>query len=664
MTGYPRKVASVTLGRRLLHLACAITAMALATGAQAQSYGPAQSQGDDPLSENGPQQRAPDPQGNGQQAATSQVATPSANDRYKPDQIDEAGARPSSDRDNPQTESSEAPNGRATREKAAPLVRRPRAPSEFETYVSNIVDKPLRRFGEDLLTPMARDFTTPPTTTVPLDYRLNPGDELIVGLTGSVQASNLRLTIDSEGRVFIPRVGAVNVGGAAYGQVQALIAQHVSRVYRDFKVAVSIGRLHGITVYVTGFAASPGSYTVSSLSTLVNAVLAAGGPSAGGSFRSIQVRRAGQLLSNFDLYDLLLKGDKSADVVLQNGDVIYIAPVGPQIAVIGSVNNEAIFEARPDDTLSAVLAYAGGPNTVADDNRLFVLDPLRADTGGWEQLTNAEGLARPAKRGEIVRVLSGVGIARPLQQQPVLVTISGEVAKPGRYYVPAGTVLSDAIDRAGGLTPDAYTYATVFTRESVKQEQRVSYERALRDVELLLSEQPLTSTHNAGQPQPAQLEAIHSVVEQLEARKPEGRIVLEMDPAAAHLPGDLKLENNDTIYVPPPPTTVGVFGSVPNPSSFRFRPNMTLRDFLERAGGVQKSGDRSQIFVVRANGALLAPHRGLFGRNVLNQRALPGDLIFVPIAGARESIWAKINTLSSVLVQGAIIASSVAVVSR
>jgi protein involved in polysaccharide export with SLBB domain len=179
-----------------------------------------------------------------------------------------------------------------------------------------------------------------------------------------------------------------------------------------------------------------------------------------------------------------------------------------------------------------------------------------------------------------------------------------------------------------------------------------------------LSEQPLTSTHNAGQPQPAQLEAIHSVVEQLEARKPEGRIVLEMDPAAAHLPGDLKLENNDTIYVPPPPTTVGVFGSVPNPSSFRFRPNMTLRDFLERAGGVQKSGDRSQIFVVRANGALLAPHRGLFGRNVLNQRALPGDLIFVPIAGARESIWAKINTLSSVLVQGAIIASSVAVVSR
>ena len=180
----------------------------------------------------------------------------------------------------------------------------------------------MRRFGANLLVPDARNFTAPPTTTVPTDYRLNPGDELLVGLTGSVQATNLRLTINSEGRIFIPRVGAVNVAGVRYGDVQALIASQMSRQYRNFRVAVSIGRLHGITVYVTGFAAVPGSYTVSSLSTLVNAVLAAGGPSAGGSFRSIQVRRNGQLISDFDLYDLLLKGDKSADVLLQNGDVI------------------------------------------------------------------------------------------------------------------------------------------------------------------------------------------------------------------------------------------------------------------------------------------------------------------------------------------------------
>ena len=147
----------------------------------------------------------------------------------------------------------------------------------------------------------------------------------MLGLTGSAQADSLRLTVDSEGRVFIPRVGAVRVGGLRYGDLQSAISAQVSRQYRNFRLSVSIDELHGITVYVTGFALTPGSYTVSSLSTLVNAVLAAGGPAAGGSFRSIQLRRNGRLISDFDLYDFLLRGDKSADAMLQNGDVIYVA---------------------------------------------------------------------------------------------------------------------------------------------------------------------------------------------------------------------------------------------------------------------------------------------------------------------------------------------------
>jgi protein involved in polysaccharide export with SLBB domain len=200
--------------------------------------------------------------------------------------------------------------------------------SEFERYVSTIVGTPLRRFGSDLLMPGARGFTTPPTTTIPPDYRLNPGDTLLIGITGSVQASDLRLTIDSEGRIFVPRIGAVHVGGMRYGDVRDVISDAVSRQYRNFSVDVSVSELHGITVYVTGFAARPGSYTVSSLSTLVNAVLAAGGPASGGSFRSIELRRNGQVVTHFDLYDLLLKGDRSGDAVVQNGDVIYIAPAG------------------------------------------------------------------------------------------------------------------------------------------------------------------------------------------------------------------------------------------------------------------------------------------------------------------------------------------------
>jgi len=469
-------------------------------------------------------------------------------------------------------------------------VRKPTPPSEFEAYVSKMVGKPLRRFGANLLIPDARDFTAPPTTTVPPDYRLNPGDELLIGLTGSVQASNLRLTISPEGQVFVPRVGAVNVAGIRYGDVQDVIARAVSRQYRNFRVAVSIGDLHGITVYVTGFAATPGSYTVSSLSTLVNAVLAAGGPSAGGSFRSIQVRRNGQLISDFDLYDLLLKGDKRADVVLQNGDVIYIAPAGAQTAVIGSVNVEAIYEARANETLYDMLLYAGGVNTVADDKRLMVFNAVKPN--GWQELSPSQVEQRVAQRGEVVRVLSAVGIAQPQFKQPALVTVSGEVANPGRYYVQPGTPLSAVIQRAGGLTQQAFPYGAVFTRETVRQTQSDNYDRAIKDLELTLSTQPLVTYNDNQQIQPSRLDAIQSVVGQLEDRKPDGRLVLNVAPADRAIPTDVIVENNDTIYVPPQPVSVGVFGAVPTPASFQYRQGETIGDYLSRAGGVRKFGDK------------------------------------------------------------------------
>jgi polysaccharide export outer membrane protein len=581
-------------------------------------------------------------------AADLQSSVPPSNTySYEPDEIETSSTKTSESDDR----EDRAVRDRRDREEVTRVVRRPAKPSEYEQFVSQIVDKPLRRFGANLLVPESRDFTAPPTTAVPPDYRLNPGDELLIGLTGSVQASNLRVTVSPEGQIFVPRVGAIDVAGSRYGDVQALIARQVSRQYRNFRVAVSIGRLHGITVYVTGFAAQPGSYTVSSLSTLVNAVLAAGGPSEGGSFRSIQVRRNGQLISDFDLYDLLLKGDKSADVLLQNGDVIYITPAGTQVAVIGSVNVEAIYEAKASETLYDMLLYAGGVNTVADNRRLLVFDPTKP--GGWQELTPQQVQNRIASRGEIVRVLSAVGIAQPQFRQPAVVTVSGEVNNPGRYYVQPGTSLNAVIAQAGGLTPQAYPYASVYTRESVKVTQRRSYERAMRDVELLLTTQPLTSATQNNQLEPTRLQAIESVVEQLKAREPDGRLVLGLQPIDTSLPNDMLVENNDTIYVPPQPVTVGVFGAVPSPASFQYRRGMTIREYVRQAGGVQKIGDRGAVFVVRANGTLATG-------NVMRQQALPGDLIFVPVNATRGEFWARLRDITSSLLPSVVTAAAVA----
>lgn len=613
-----------------------MAALALVTPASAQlapPVGPQSAQGDV----------------SARQAASGQVAVPATVvSSYQPDVIQNAvpADRISASTGARDGDAVAPPPDRRDRDESPP------PPSEFEDFVSTVAGKPLRRFGADLLVPEARDFTAPPTTTVPGDYRLNPGDQLLIGLTGSVQASDLRITVDNEGRIFLPRIGAILVGGVRYADLHATIERQVARQYRGFTLEVTVARLHGVTVYVTGFARQPGAYTVGSLSTLVNAVLAAGGPSAGGSFRSIQLRRGGRLLSDFDLYDLLLKGDKSGDKVLQNGDVIYVAPAGEQVAVIGSVNHEAIFEVGPSETVQDAILYAGGVSTVADGTRLMVLDSLGTESQAWEQVSASEAALRKARRGDVIRVLSNAGIARPIQQQSVLVTISGEVARPGRYYFQPGTRLADVVAQAGGLTAEAFPYGSVITRESVKRQQRQSFDKAIQDMEFLLTAQPITSANRAQLVQPQNLALVRSIVDQLRQREPTGRLVFDVPVTAASLPADLIVENNDTIYVPPRGVTVGVFGAVPTPASFAYRSGATVRDYLASAGGVQKLGDKNEIFVVRANGTVLS-------RNALRARALPGDLIFVPIDADRGEFWARLRDITGSLFGGVVAAASV-----
>lgn len=529
-------------------------------------------------------------------------------------------------------------------------------PGEFETFVSEIVGKPVRRFGTDLLTPDARDYTAPPTVAVPPDYWINPGDEIRIGLIGNVQANNLRLKVDSEGRIFVPEVGAIAVAGIAYRDLQAVIGRAVSRQYKEFSATVGVTRLNGITVYVTGFAAAPGSYTVSSLSTVVNAVLAAGGPAAGGSFRSIQVRRGNKLVADFDFYDFLLKGDKSADAVLQNGDVIFIAPAGAQVATIGSVNNEAIYEARAGDTLKDVLVYAGGVNTVADIRRLHVLDPMGDQ--GWQELTPEVAATTPARRGLVLRVLSAVGIAQPSQRLPSLVTVGGEVQNPGRYFVQPGTTLDEVIAKAGGLTAQAYPFGAVFVRDSLRRQQTYNFGKAVDELKVTLTAEPLARYENQDKDLTARLSAVDALVGQLNGRRIEGRLVLPVTPGDTGLPAGFMVENNDSLVIPARSLAVGVYGMVNSSADFRYNAGSKVGDYLALAGGFNRLADRKHVFVVRANGTLLS------GRKTLSATALPGDLVFVPIDSQRGAFWSRFRDLLNFGFQGALATASLVAVTK
>jgi protein involved in polysaccharide export with SLBB domain len=528
------------------------------------------------------------------------------------------------------------------------FTRPPPEPGEFEKFVKDKLGRELPRFGENLILQGSKGFVSPPNATVPPDYRLNPGDVLQIGVIGSVE-SNLQLTIDDDGRVFIPRVGSVSVAGVRYGDLQAALTRRFQEQFRNVTLSVAIARLHGLTVYVTGYAVSPGAYTVSSLSTMADAILAAGGPTAGGSFRNIELRRGGQVVSQLDLYDLLLSGDKSHDAVLQNEDVLNIAPAGPEVAVTGSVNSEAIYEAKPGETLGDVIRYAGGFNSLADPSRIVVQRLADLDKGGSQQLAYDAALKFPAEGGDIVRVLSQGQIARPEERQAILATIEGEVDRPGRYFLRPGATLGDLLNAAGGLTGGAFVYGADLTRESVQRQQEKSFERAITELQFAAATAPLTALGATdAATATARQTAVNNVVDELKQQKPDGRFVMPIPYGASALEGDVLLENFDHIYIPPRPKTVGVFGSVYQAASFQYAENTRIGDYLKLAGGARRHvSDRGQIFVVRANGSVLSAAQV---HDFEDKPAYPGDVIYVPVKTGPSS-WEKIEKIATIVGQ-------------
>ena len=290
-------------------------------------------------------------------------------------------------------------------------------PSEFERYVQQLTnDKTLRRFGNELVLPgedraAAQDFNP----AVPPDYIVAQGDEVVITIWGSVEA-DLRVAVDRSGRINVPRIGSIMVAGTRYVDLPGLIQRSAQRVFRNFELSVSLGQLRGIRVYVTGFSVKPGTYVVSSLSTLSSALFKAGGPSPAGSFRDIQLKRKGRPIAKLDLYDLVLKGSNENDPVLQAEDVVHVGPMGVQVGLIGSINKAAIFELLPGETINNLIQMGGGFNSVADRTRVSI---ERVDE---RNSTRIRELPLPAQgnialvSGDVIRAFSAVAVALPAER--------------------------------------------------------------------------------------------------------------------------------------------------------------------------------------------------------------------------------------------------------
>ncbi len=775
--------------------------------------------------------------------------------------------------------------------------------TEFEQMVADSVGRPLPLFGQSLFVQAPSTFAPVDWMEVPSDYVIGPGDELQVKIWGQVEA-NLRVMVDRSGQIYIPQVGEISVAGIHYGDLEQDLKLEISKIFKNFKVTASIGRLRSIQVIVVGDARYPGTYTISSLSTLVNAVFASGGPTPQGSLRHIQVRRDGKTITDFDFYDLLIKGDKSKDVRLQSGDVLYIPHVGPLVAISGSVNSPAIYEMKSDSTLNDLIEVAGNLSTVADTSkitidrfvdhqarktlefpydpqsralpiedgdvvRVFSIVPRFEDTvtlrgnvanpgrypwkpgmrvrdlipdpqalltrrywrnraaivngsateypiptapqqnnrtpAGQQQsnrttpngttpngaMTNgtttngtatstttdstqnynssnnlpeatgssdlsdaiyaqsqqnpsgndssrsanpASGNQPPTQAstnnpnnpnpntvrdiaddvrryapeinwdyaiiqrvnpidltsklvwmsprkailerdeasnlelqpGDIVTIFSQRDITVPQTERSQYVIVEGEVVRPGVYKLETNETLRSVLQRAGGLTPDAYVYGSQFTRESARIDQQKSLDELANTMEVQIRQSAMSVAASANPGDlPQMLAAQEAIITELRSTRASGRVALPVKPKDKSFTDypDMLMEDSDRLTIPHTPSTVSVVGDVYNPGSFIFEPRNTTGAYLEIAGKGKPQSDMHHAFVLRANGIVVAANNvnGLFtGTKFDHIRLYPGDQIVVPykiptgafVRGLRD--WTQIT--SQLAITGAALA--------
>lgn len=331
-----------------------------------------------------------------------------------------------------------------------PQILPPPPPTEFQRFVAATTGQSLPIYGTNLFRQVPSTFAPYNQSPVPADYVVGPGDVLRVRIWGQINFG-ANLLVDREGNIYLPQIGTVPVAGLHFSQLDPHLRTAVAKLYRNFDLSVEMGSIRTIQVYISGQASRPGAYTISALSSLVDALFASGGPLPQGSMRHILLKRGGRVITDFDLYALLLYGDKSKDVRLLPEDVIYVPPVGPQVAITGSVLTPAIYELRGRETIAELVKMAGGTSALASEEQISLerVDQHRMQSA-QDVAFNSTGLGTVLESGDIVRI------------NPILpayakaVTLRGNVANPGHYGWYPGMHLSDLLPNVDSLESRDY----------------------------------------------------------------------------------------------------------------------------------------------------------------------------------------------------------------
>jgi protein involved in polysaccharide export with SLBB domain len=584
-------------------------------------------------------------------------------------------------------------------------------PSLIDLYVQAAPpNKPVSRFGADILSSGAHEPNTiPMDLPVGPDYVVGPGDSLAIDLWGSV-SQRLQRTVDREGRITLPEYGPVLVSGKTLGEVQLNVQELLRTQLRNVSTDVSLSRLRTVRVYVVGEVVEPGAYDVSSLSTPLNALVAAGGLTERGSLRAIKHYRGKQLIEVVDAYDLLLRGVSPDETRLENGDSLLVPPVGPQVTIEGMVRRPATYELRGNTSLEDVLELAGGvlpaaalkhvevERIVAHENRTMLsldLSPGESIGAGESQLRDFQ-----IQDGDRIHIFP----IAPYNQQSIY--LQGHVLRPGRYSYKEGMTVQDILASYADLLPEpAPQYAEII---------RLNAPDFRPSVESFDLSAALANRDNAPKLQPLDTVRIFSKYDfepapdvwvEGEVRNPgkyttSGQARLrdaiylaggitpdaEMDSAqvfrvnqngtmkilSVNLAGALANRTNDDLLLQPrdrilihrnaskvEPSFVYVKGDVANPGRYPLATNMHVEDLVRAAGGLKPSADSQSAFLAHreASGAQLESLNvnvgaAMIGNGDENKILANGDVLTVSKNPSWNELGATVTLRGEVLHPG------------
>ena len=458
-------------------------------------------------------------------------------------------------------------------------------------------------------------------TPVNASYVLGPGDKLLVNFYGSEEIEE-KAFINREGLVVLPLLGPVYLQGMTFSEANEFLKNKAKNELLGVDVNLSIRDVRSIGVYILGEAYKPGKYVMSGLSSITTALYISGGVSEKGSLRNIQIKRNNQIIATYDFYDFLLKGSVSTNINLQDGDVIFIPFIEESISLGGAFKRPHRYEIINGETIKDAIQLAGGfSSDVMEDTRLELsYVDRKASQRKMIFLDIDQNLDRELNDGDVINISSTAGLA------PQSIKLSGEVNKPGEYSIQPGDTILDLLNRAGGMTKEAYHQGAVFLREDVAQSQKEAFNRSADQLENTIID--VITGDKITQITEFTLSPLASLITKLRASNPPGRMIVDLDTLKLKTDPikNFTLKDGDSLFVPKRPNYVSVVGEVLNSATVGFDPNLSVDQYIELSGGLNDSADEDKIFVILPNGKSQLVRRSLFSsRNYI----LPGSTIVI-----------------------------------